>query len=235
MAQGTSDAVVDLQDLGFERCELAGEILIVGAMTRLTDLKRFVSKAAAGQGAFGPEGPDQLLVESIHRAGPNTYRNAATAGGEIASLLPDSEFLSALLVLNAQLTLREKEERSLSVVDYLDTVEDQGGLILEVKIPLKRGRAASERVARTPADYPIVSVTAFKPELGEIRLAATGIDDGPVRLRDAEELYNAGANIEKVASVVRSRAIHAGDFRGDANYRAEMGYVLAKRVLRRLA
>ena len=88
-------------------------MLDVGATCTLTDL------AAALARDYPSDPASVLLREVIQREGPNTYRNAATLGGSIASRLPDSELLAALLVLEARLTfagLSGTEEISLGRV-----------------------------------------------------------------------------------------------------------------------
>ncbi len=228
LANGASGAVVDLQDLGLDQQNFSESSLTVGAMTRLTDLSNFITDEVQGEAAAAQGGPVPILVDSIHRSGPNTYRNAATVGGVVASRLPDSEFLSALLVLKAEIRLNDI---GIGLTDYLSVDHHPKELITEIVIPWSIGHGASERVARTPADYPIVSVTFFKPDHGDFRIAATGIDLYPVRVPKAEEILNSGGDLEEAAMAVKNQACHPGDFRGDADYRAEMAFVLAKRVL----
>lgn len=94
--EGFTAAVVDLQDAGLDHLTWAddGRLLRLGAMVRLADLDDFLASLATHGGAAA------LLRDAVHRAGPNTYRHAATVGGIIASRLPDSEFLAALLALD---------------------------------------------------------------------------------------------------------------------------------------
>jgi carbon-monoxide dehydrogenase medium subunit len=115
--------------------------------------------------------------------------------------------------------------------EYMTAERRPDGLITEVVIPWHGGYGASERVARTPADYPIVSVTLFLPTQGDARLAVTGIDQRPVRIEEAEQALATGAGAEEVALAAKNRTRHPGDFRGDARYRAEMAFVLTKRLL----
>jgi CO/xanthine dehydrogenase FAD-binding subunit len=231
LANGTGSAVVDLQDLDLDKQEYESGELTVGATTSLTRLSRFIAGDVLAGEADVSIGPGSMLMDAIHRSGPNTFRNAATVGGIIASRLTDSEFLASLLVLNASLNLLDPVTKKMTVSDYLSQGERPKGLITGVEIPWTPGRGVSERVARTPADYPIVSITIFKSERGEVRIAATGIEKRPLRVTAAEEALAAGAGIEEAAGTVRDRSRHPGDFRGDAGYRAEMAYVLTRRLL----
>ncbi len=231
--QGITSTVVDLQDTGLNTLAWGddGRLLRVGAMVRLADLAEFLAPLAALQGAAA------LLGAAIHRAGPNTYRHAATVGGVAASRLPDSELLAALLALDATVSLRLPSPETISLAAYLEDDDRPPGLITEFLIFWPSGRGAAERVARTPADYPIVSVTGWRPNGGAIRLAATGLSARPGHLLNAEAAIAGGlteATIEAAADAARREARHPGDFRGDASYRAEMAAVLTRRVLKAL-
>jgi len=217
-------AVVDLQNLGLNQIGLANGELHVGATTTLTTLAESLPDG----------GPADLLRQLIRQAGPNTYRNAATLGGVIASRRPDSELLAGLLALAATLTFDGSSVPSMSLADYLAAGERPSPLITAIAIAWQDGQGRSERVARTPADYPIVSVTLWQPQGGSPRLAATGIGERPFRLTAAESHLKNGINdttIQAAAQAAQAAGHHPGDFRGSAAYRAEMTAVLTKRVL----
>ncbi|MCB9419114.1 MAG: FAD binding domain-containing protein [Ardenticatenaceae bacterium] len=211
-------AVVDLQAVGLNQIAWVDGVLHVGATATLTNLAAVLAEKE--------DGPANLLQPAIHYAGPNTYRNAATLGGTVASRLPDSELLAALLVLDTVIHLANGKEISLG--DYLAAAERPSTLITSITIPWNAGQGRSERVARTPADYPIVSVTLWRPAEGSARLAATGLGERPFRLTEAEAHLD---DIESAAAAAKAANQHTGDFRGDAAYRAEMAAVLTRRVL----
>lgn len=229
---GIDAAVVDLQEAGLDHMTWVddGRLLRLGAMVRLADLDDFLAPLTGLQGAAA------LLRAAIHRAGPNTYRHAATVGGIIASRLPDSEFVAALMALGTTVNLRLPAPETLSVAGYMADNDQPPGLITEIDVYCPQGRGAAERVARTPADTPIVSVTLWRPDDGAARLAATGIGPRPMRLRAAEAALGDGTPeaITAAAEAARAAAHHPGDFRGDAAYRAEMAAVLTRRVLQSL-
>ncbi len=189
--------VVDLQDLNLSGLADENGVLHVGAMTRLAEL----------HAADIPE----ILKVAIYRAGANTFRNAATLGGLIASREPDSELLALLLTLHTTLIFADREP--LSLADYLAPDERLHGLITDVQIPYAGGIGAIERVARTPADTPIVAVAVWK--MGqEMNVAACGISARPMLV----EMDNL-------------QVTHPGDFRGSVDYRREMLTVLLRRAL----
>lgn len=224
-------AVVDLQGLGLTQVERNSDRLIVGASITLTGLSQVLRKED------GTAAATSLLLKAMHQAGPNTYRNSATIGGTIASRLADSELLSALLVLDAELTLLSPQAHQISLSYYLEGEEAASGLISEISVSWVDGQGLSERVARTPADYPIVSVTSWKIGGGSTLLAATGLGPRPFRLTTVEDAVQNGLDehsIEAAALAASEANIHPGDFRGDTAYRADMAAVLTRRVLRQL-
>ncbi len=221
-------AVVDLQDLGLDQINLDEGRLRVGAMVTLDDFDRFLA-LEQGTAAATP-----LLQKAIHQAGPNTYRNSATIGGICASRLPDSEFLACLLVLGADLVYKAPAAGISSLDAYLLAADRPQGLITEIIMPWEDGQGASARVARTPKDYPIVSITLWQVDSGTPRLAATGLGLRPLRLKEAEAALLSDRSEGAIAAAVdaaRAANSHPGDFRGDAAYRAEMAAVLTRRVL----
>lgn len=223
--------VVDLQALGLDQVEAKGDHLHVGAMTTLAGLADHLRKGE------GTATSTPFLLQAIHLAGPNTYRNSATIGGTIAGRLADSELLAALLALGTELTILSPQAHNMSLTDYLKSEDAPKGLISEISIPWTEGTGAAERVARTPADYPIVSISAWQPAGGSTRLAATGLGPRPVRLFAAEVLLRNTIDEQTIAAAASAAGdanSHPGDFRGSAPYRVEMATVLTKRVLRQL-
>jgi CO/xanthine dehydrogenase FAD-binding subunit len=224
-------AVVDLQALGLDQLRFEGNKVHIGALVRLVDWAAFLAAKS------DPHSPGELLRKAIHQAGPNTYRNAATAGGTVAARSADSELLATMLVLEAELFLLRPEPQTVSLVDYLAAAERPRGLITEIRLAWEQGQGGSERVARTPADYPIVSITAWQPDGQGPRLAATGINDRPARLGQAETVLAGGLAaeaIETAAAEAAAQTTHPGDFRGSRDYRGEMAAVLVRRLLHSL-
>jgi CO/xanthine dehydrogenase FAD-binding subunit len=224
-------AVIDLQALGLAQAKLIvandNKIVAVGATLTLSKLSQFLQAELPKNEAVG------LLLTAIQQAGPNTYRNAATLGGTIASRLPDSELLAALLVLEATITLQSATSKnSVALATYLADGKQSSGLITTITIPLPLGKGTSHRVARTPADYPIVSITGWRMEDGSVRLAATGLGERPFRLSQVER--TAQTDPVKAAKIAVNSVTHPGDFRGSASYRADMAAVLTRRTLNQL-
>lgn len=218
----TAVTLVDLQALGLNQIERTADSLIIGATATVTALLAFLAQEP-------PSAQSDLLQRALRFAGPNTYRNAATLGGIIASRLPESELLAALLVLDATVTLEAGPASEMALTDYLTAESNPTGLITAVTLAWGSGRGGSERVARTPQDSPIVSVTWWQPDDGAARLAATGLGPRPQRLTAAEDALASGPDAAAEAATAANS--HPGDFRGSAAYRGEMAAVLLRRLL----
>jgi CO/xanthine dehydrogenase FAD-binding subunit len=200
------DAVVDLQDLTLDTITRDGATLTFGATARL-------------QAIVDHEWTPPALRDLAHGEAPNTFRNAATIGGTVATADPESRLLAGFLAYGAVATLTGPagSEKVLVANLLADRKELNGRLIVAVSIELG-GVGASAGTARTPADTPIVLVAGRRSEDGAIKLAATGVAATPIEITP-----------EALDSLDPP-----GDFRGSPQYRRHLAKVLCARVLAQL-
>jgi CO/xanthine dehydrogenase FAD-binding subunit len=108
-------------------------------------------------------------------------------------------------------------------------------LILRVALPVLpvNTRAAYEKVARTPADLPIVCVAARasidQNQLRDVRLALGGVAEKPI------VITRPAGSIEDLAQLAVSTVTPPDDYFATAGYRREMIGVLVRRTLNSLA
>ncbi len=205
-----ADEVVDLQDVGLARITCAESEITFGAMVTLQTV------------IATPQTPN-LVREAAQFEGPNTVRNAATLGGVIAGADRESELIAALLVFEAQVTVQTASgSKTVALAEFLRDVPAAlaGGLITGVTIATG-GQTASARVARTPADKPIVAAAARKTASGGIKLALCGVAITPI-------LVDPGSDVKAALNP-------PADFRGSTEYRRQMAATLTRRVLSELA
>jgi CO/xanthine dehydrogenase FAD-binding subunit len=201
----TVDEVVDLQALGLTQMSHSDNRLTLGAMVQLQTLVEDAQVPA-------------LLRETAHRAGPNTLRQAATIGGAVTGAHKESELIAALLVFEAEVHVQSSlGSKTVALPNFLLDIPAalEGGIVTAVSL-IVTGKTAAARVARTPADSPIVAAIARLSGDGKLRLALCGVAATPV-LVDPENV-KAGINPQ-------------ADFRGSREYRRQMAAVLAKRVI----
>ncbi len=205
----TFDEVVDLQAIGLNEINYTGQGVTLGAMVHLQDI-------------VDNEQIARLLRDLAKREGPNTLRHAATVGGVIASADIESELLAAFLVCDANIEIQTSQEtKQIPLSEFLRDVSSQlaGGIITSVTLSTL-GDTASDRVARTPADRPIVAAVARKGPENVIQLALCGVANTPI-------LVNAETDIKAAVNP-------PDDFRGSREYRRQMAATLSRRVLEKL-
>jgi CO/xanthine dehydrogenase FAD-binding subunit len=205
------DEIIDLQAVGLDELAVAGNRLTVGAMVRLQTL-------------VDDERVPPLLRELAHREGPNTVRHQATIGGIVIGAEADSELLAGLLVHETEVTVESTAgSKSLSLADFLADVPAAlgGGLVITISVATS-GLGAGERVARTPADRPIVAAVARLDATGQPHLALCGVAATPILVP---------ADPDQLAQTLSPPA----DFRGSSDYRRQMAVTLSRRVLGELS
>ncbi len=203
------DEVVDLQAVGLAGINYTGRGVTLGAAVTLQEI-------------VDDDRAPALLRNSARREGPNTVRHAATLGGVVAAPNRESELLAALLVFDAQVTVQNGNgTKTIPLDTCLRDVPAAlgGGLITAVSLSTM-GKTASDRVARTPADRPIVAALARKGNDGKVRLALCGVANVPVLVDPAN---------------VKATVNPPGDFKGSTEYRRQMAATLTKRVVGNLA
>jgi probable selenate reductase FAD-binding subunit len=203
----TVDEVVDLQALNLAGVSYSQGRLALGAMVRLQTLVE------------DQQAPD-LIRQAAHREGPNTLRNQATVGGLVAGSDPESELLAALLVSEAEVELQSgRGGRRMPLPDFLGNVTAalDGGLVTAISLAIT-GKGAMERVARTPADRPIVAAIARLDQNNQIHLALCGVAKTPIL-------------VEPILDQLKASLNPPNDFRGSSEYRRQIAVVLSKRVI----
>lgn len=196
------DGVVDLSRLGLGYVETDGVSLRIGATATLSDLAAHPQARALAEG---------ILSRTARGEGPLNLRNAATVGGLVAAAAYDSELYAALLALDAAVAWHDG---ALQQSAPLAALEGAPGLILEIHLPLEAQSSGHARVARTPADRPIVAAVAVRGPQGT-RVALCGVASRPLLSSQPFD--------------------PPGDFKGSAAYRRAMAEVVVTRALTQLA
>lgn len=214
-------AVVDLSALGLSYVKG----LSIGATTPLQTLVDHADLRVYADG---------VLAAAILDSASRQTREGASIAGSIASAAGNSPLFTALLALDARLTVRTGRGTREEEVALPYWTPQPRALILQVTLPKldKTTHAAYEKVARTPADLPIVCVVARatldQDQLRDIRLALGGVGEKPIVITQPT------GSIEELAQLAVSTVTPADDYFATADYRREMIGVLTKRVLSRL-
>jgi CO/xanthine dehydrogenase FAD-binding subunit len=214
--QSDSIEVVDLQALGLNLLKKSGNNLEIGATVTL-------------QGLLEDENCPAALKPAMKLEAPLNLRNAATVAGTIVVCDGRSTFVTALLALDAKITILNPQlVLSKTEASKIENLGDflplrPRGLITSITIPLNI-KFAFEYVARTPADKSIVCVALAQWPSGRTRLAVGGYGKAPMLAMD-------GTEAEGIEAAARNAFHEAKDQWASAEYRQDVAATLAKRCL----
>jgi CO/xanthine dehydrogenase FAD-binding subunit len=210
--------------------------------SRHDDAQAWLSLGAQAslQAVYEATASPDLLRRSLTGVITWQKRNDTTVEKAILSPNLAPQWVGALLALGGRVAI-QKEEQEEPLPDFMQREASHRGRLAGVRLPLNvAGRVwGASRVARTPADEPIVEAVAVvdlaRNVVRQARLALTGVWRQPVRLTQSSDLLVGGPlnddHIRKVAAAVEREVTPLGDFRGSAEYRRAMAGVLTRRAL----
>ena len=232
--------LVDLNKLPLEVIRVDGDRVVVGALTRHSDLDESEDLARACP----------ILGEAARLIGNVRVRALGTVGGSVAHADPAAELPLVMVALDASLTAASSGgRRRISASDffmgYLQTALEAGELITEVEVPTTRGKGtALEEQARRAGDFALVAAAALvsidrRGRVDEARVAYAGVDARPVRARAAEDaLIGHEPTADRLAVAARAARAAIGprsDAFASSAYRSLLIEVLGRRALTRAA
>jgi CO/xanthine dehydrogenase FAD-binding subunit len=177
---------------------------------------------------------DGVLVTAILDSASRNTREAASLAGSIVAASGNSPLFTALLALEARLIVRAARGTREDEVALPYWTPQPRSLILRLILPAlpDNAHAAYEKVARTPADLPIVCVAARATidhdQLRDVRLALGGVAEKPI------VIARSAGSIDELAQLAVSTVTPPDDYFATADYRREMVGVLVKRALSNL-
>jgi CO/xanthine dehydrogenase FAD-binding subunit len=162
---------------------------------------------------------------------PLNVRNSATVAGALVSCDGRSPFATALLALDAKITVISNQ---LSVISSQSSIINVGdflplrprGLITQIVISLNV-KFSFEYVSRSPMDKPIVCVALTQWKSGRTRLALGGYGESPLLALDGIDADSIGS----AQAAVRNAYREAADDWASSEYRMDVAATLAKRCL----
>jgi len=204
-------SVVDLQHLGLDALRIKGNELEIGATCTLQSL-------------LESEHCPEALKTAIKLEAPINIRNMATIAGTLVASDGRSTFATALLSLDAKLTIANPKSSIVNLGDFLPLRPH--GLITLITLPLNT-KFAFEFVSRTPADKPIICAALTQWNSGRTRLVLGGYGKSPLLAMD-------GTEAEGLESAARNAYHEASDEWASAEYRMDVAAVLSRRCLQAL-
>jgi carbon-monoxide dehydrogenase medium subunit len=214
-----------------------GENLVIGAMTRQRDLE------------LSPVVREHcpLLHEALLNVGHVQTRNRGTIGGSLSHLDPAAEMPAVLLAHDATLRVARKDgTREVAMADwaqgYMTPNLEPEELLTEIVLPRwPAGHGCGfVEFARRHGDFAMAGAAVLLALAGDgtiarVAVALTGVDIGPVRLREAEAMLigetpsdGLFVNAAEIASIVPG----LDDVHASKEYRQKLAVVMTKRALR---
>lgn len=182
-----------------------------------------------------------VCQQALNRAVTLQQRNAISVSESILHPAALPEWNAALLALGAAVSvaLLHGEVLMLSLDEFW--ADPPRGIIQHVLLPrlTTREALASAQVARTPADQPIVNATVYvlwgaDGRVADAHAAVTGASPEVVRRVGLTTLLGhelTEATIQGVLPFTPAQLHPPSDYRGSAEYRAEMTVLCIKRAL----
>ncbi|MDQ1383931.1 MAG: aerobic carbon-monoxide dehydrogenase medium subunit [Actinomycetota bacterium] len=204
--------------------------LVVRACTRQRVMERDAAIAAAVP----------LLAQATPLIGHFQIRNRGTVGGSLAHADPASEYPAVAVALGAELELASPggAVRRLTADDFFvgtwTTAAEPDELLVAARFPVWPARSgfAIEEVARRHGDFALAGVACAITD-GRAGIALFGVGSTPVRARDAEEAWLAGAGAAEVAESAVRDLDPPADVHATASTRTRIARHLVERAVTR--
>jgi carbon-monoxide dehydrogenase medium subunit len=214
-------ALIDLSKLpGLKGCTDGGGALTIGAMTSHAEV------------AASPLVQSRLaaLATLAGGIGDPSVRNRGTIGGSVANNDPAADYPAGLLALAATIVTNEREIAADKFFTGLfETALKPGEIITSIRFPLPR--LAGYAKFKAPASrYALVGVFVAKTGDG-VRVAVTGAGPGVFRVPAMEQVLAQNFEPAALAAIKIDARGLTSDIHAEADYRAHLVTVMAKRAV----
>jgi len=225
-------AGVDLSKLGLGYVRDSDNSLRLGSMLTLEQVRQACMERGVGHPRLA------ALAAILAEDWPETLRNTMTLGDLLVEREPQS-MTNALLLALGVVIKRVDLNVHLTMPAWL-TIPVDVSRYLVAHVRIQRGsqavKVATEKVARTPADAPIVGAVACiekaqAPVAHYTTLALCGVAKPPIPQPDAARTFDETGSID--AALDKLILDPPDDHWGSREYRSEMARVLTRRVLER--
>lgn len=223
------EAAVNLEQLKLDFVSESDNALLLGSMLSLEEARKACLERAEKYPNMG------TLAAILAAEMPEAQRNTMTIGDLLVERDPQSLTLTLFLALGVVLQ-RIDVAMHLTTAAWLMAEGDVSRyLISDIRVVYGAAQSAiiTEKVARTPADAPIVGAVAYvevdggKPRYST--LALCGVAPMPIRQPEVERILNETGDVE--AALNHLELDPPDDHWGSREYRTEMARVLSRRAI----
>ncbi|BCM84642.1 FAD binding domain-containing protein [Methylobacterium indicum] len=175
------------------------------------------------------------LAELAALIGDPAVRHRGTIGGSVANNDPAADYPAACLALGATISTNK---RKLTAEEYFtglfETALEEGEIVTGVSFPIPH-KAAYEKFRNPASRYALVGVFVAKRP-SDIRVTVTGAgSNGVFRWTEAEEALGKRFAAKSLEGMSPSASGLNSDIHADADYRAHLIGVMARRAVQKAA
>ena len=230
--------LVDIQHVeGLKGLAIDGDAIVIKAMTRHRELElnREVRRV------------NPLIAETMQHVAHVPIRNRGTVVGSLCHADPSAEMPLLFVLLDGTMVATGSAgTRHIAAADFfqsfLTTSRRQDEIVIEARLPVLPDGAgfAFDEVTRRHGDYALVGVGCVLlldggGRVQNIRLAACGISDRPVRLKAAEAALNgsllASSDLAAAARASADAVTQTDDMNTSMSYRRRVLSGLIQRLV----
>jgi carbon-monoxide dehydrogenase medium subunit len=215
-------AIIDLSRVeGLSGIELKGRSIVIGAMTKHTD----VDNSPIVQETM------PALASVPGSIGDPQVRNVGTIGGSIANNDPNADYPAACLGLGATIiTNKRRIVADEFFTGMFETALEPDEIITKVQFPIVQ-KAAYQKFKHPASGFALVGVFVSKRS-SEIRVAVTGAgSNGVFRVTSFEEALKKRFAAKSLEGLTVPQDGMNSDIHAGAEYRAHLVGVLARRAV----
>lgn len=214
------ETAIDLSKLHLKYIEENEEDIEIGAMTTFREIE---TNSALKKYFNG------VLPKSVENIVGIQFRNVVTVGATVYSRYGFSDFLTALLSLDADVLLYN--EGRISLEEYLEKGARKD-LLVKVIIPKTSRKAAFGMMRNSSSDYAILNVAVSNKE-GDLKIVVGARPNRGKIAKEASIYFSKSSKsmdeIEKAALMASEELSFGSNMRGSKEYRQAICKVLVKR------
>lgn len=199
---------------------VTGDVLTIGAMTRHVDVAESADVCSKVP----------LLASLAAGIGDPAVRNRGTIGGSVANNDPSADYPAAVLALDATVVTDRREIAADAFFKGLFTTAlEPDEIITAIRFPIPS--AGGYAKFKSPASrYALVGVCVAQ-KAGKVRVAVTGAGPGVFRVGAMETALESSFTPGAIAAIKVSPENLGSDIHADAEYRAHLVTVMAKKAV----
>ena len=215
---------IDLSGLGLDFINENNDFIEIGGMTtlRTIEISDIIKKEFDG-----------ILSNSVRNIVGVQFRNLATVGATVYSRYGFSDFITALLSLDATVVLYKGGEIKLN--EFLDLgVKGTKDILIKLKIKKHDGKYCFLDMRNSSSDYAILNSSLSREE-GEFKIVV-GARPGRAKIAENASKFLSENElndtiINQTVDMMAKELTFGTNFRGSAKYRKEIAKVLIKRCI----